>query len=157
MATDPSTWKLPRLRVDRDGLWYHEDQEVTHEGILATLREGLRHDVDGHYLQIGPVRVAVEVDDAPFVVIRAEDDGDDGLAVILNDGSREALRPETLRLGPGEVPYATVKEGRFQARFTRPAAYQLMQRLEDDPDSGGAALVLGPRRWVIPRAGLGPP
>ena len=37
MATDPSTWKLPRLRIDRDGLWYHEDAEVTHEGILATL------------------------------------------------------------------------------------------------------------------------
>lgn len=156
MASDPSTWKLPRLRIDRDGLWYHEDQEVTHEGILATLREGLLHDADGHYLQIGPVRVPVAVDDAPLVVIRAEEEGD-GLAVILNDGSREPLRPETVRLGPGEVPYATVKDGRFQARFNRAAAYQLMQRLEDDPGSGGAVLVLGSRRWVIPRAGLGPP
>lgn len=150
MASDPSTWKLPRLRIDRDGLWYHDDGEVTHEGILATLREGLRRDADGHYLQIGPVRVPVEVDDAPFVVLRAEDDGD-GLAVILNDGSREPLRPETLRLGPGEVPYATVKDGRFQARFNRAAAYQLLQRLAEDPVSGGAALVLGARRWAIPR------
>lgn len=154
MATDPSTWKLPRLRIDRDGLWYHEDQEVTHEGILATLREGLLRDADGHYLQIGPVRVPVEVDDAPLAVVRAEDDGD-GLAVILNDGSREPLRPETLRLGPGEVPYATVKDGRFQARFSRAAAYQLMQRLEDDPDGGSVALVLGSRRWVIPRVARG--
>ena len=154
MASDPSTWKLPRLRIDRDGLWYHEDQEVTHEGILATLREGLLHDAEGHYLQIGPVRVPVAVDDAPLVVIRAEDDGD-GLAVILNDGSREPLRPETVRLGPGEVPYATVKDGRFQARFNRAAAYQLMQRLVDDPETGGAALVLGPRRWVIPRVAAG--
>lgn len=150
MASDPSTWKLPRLRIDRDGLWYHDDVEVTHEGILATLRDGLLHDADGHYLQIGPVRVPVEVDDAPFVVLRAEDEGD-GLAVILNDGSREPLRPETLRLGPGEVPYATVKDGRFQARFNRAAAYQLLQRLAEDPVSGGAALVLGARRWTIPR------
>jgi hypothetical protein len=150
MVSDPSTWKLPRLRIDRDGLWYHDDVEVTHEGILATLRDGLLHDADGHYLQIGPVRVPVEVDDAPFVVLRAEDEGD-GLAVILNDGSREPLRPETLRLGPGEVPYATVKDGRFQARFNRAAAYQLLQRLAEDPVSGGAALVLGARRWTIPR------
>lgn len=150
MASDPSTWKLPRLRIDRDGLWYHDDGEVTHEGILATLREGLRRDADGHYLQVGPVRVPVEVDDAPFVVLRAENEGD-GLAVILNDGSRELLRPETLRLGPGEVPYATVKDGRFQARFNRAAAYQLLQRLAEDPASGGAALVLGARRWTIPR------
>jgi hypothetical protein len=154
VASDPSTWKLPRLRIDRDGLWYHEDQEVTHEGILATLREGLLHDAEGHYLQIGPVRVPVAVDDAPLVVIRAEDDGD-GLAVILNDGRREPLRLETLRLGPGEVPYATVREGRFRARFSRAAAYQLMQRLEDDPGSGSVALVLGSRRWVIPRVGQG--
>jgi hypothetical protein len=150
MDSDPSTWKLPRLRIDRDGLWYHDDGEITHEGILATLREGLRRDADGHYLQVGPVRVPVEVDDAPFVVLRAEDEGD-GLAVILNDGSREPLRPETLRLGPGEVPYATVKDGRFQARFNRAAAYQLLQRLAEDPASGGAALVLGARRWTIPR------
>lgn len=154
MATDPSTWKLPRLRIDRDGLWYHEDQEVTHEGILATLRDGLLRDAEGHYLQIGSVRVPVEVDDAPLVVIRAEDDAE-GLAVILNDGSREPLRPETLRLGPGEVPYATVRDGRFQARFNRAAAYQLMQRLEDDPPGGGVALVLGSRRWVIPRVARG--
>jgi uncharacterized protein len=150
MVSDPSTWKLPRLRIDRDGLWYHDDGEVTHEGILATLREGLRRDADGHYLQVGPVRVPVEVDDAPFVVLRAEDEGD-GLAVILNDGSRELLRPETLRLAPGEVPYATVKDGRFHARFNRAAAYQLLQRLAEDPASGGAALVLGARRWTIPR------
>ena len=150
MATDPSAWKLPRLRIDRDGLWYHEDAEVTHEGILASLRDGLLRDADGHYLQIGPVRVPVEVDDAPLVVVRVEADGE-GLAVILNDGSREALQPETLRLGPGEVPYATVKAGRFQARFSRAAAYQLLQRLEDDPESRSAALVIGPRRWIIPR------
>ena len=154
MATDPSTWKLPRLRIDRDGLWYHEDAEVTHEGILASLRDGLLRDADGHYLQIGPVRVPVEVDDAPLVVVRVEADGE-GLAVILNDGSREALQPETLRLGSGEVPYATVKEGRFQGRFSRAAAYQLLQRLEDDPESGRAALVLGPRRWIIPRVERG--
>jgi len=154
MPADPSTWKLPRLRIDRDGLWYHEDQEVTHEGILATLRDGLLRDAEGHYLQIGSVRVPVEVDDAPLVVIRAEDDAE-GLALILNDGSREPLRPETLRLGPGEVPYATVRDGRFQARFNRAAAYQLMQRLEDDPAGGGVALVLGSRRWVIPRVARG--
>src|SRR4029453_3023884 len=102
MASDPSTWKLPRLRIDRDGLWYHDDVEATHEGILATLRDGLLHAADGHYLQIAPVRGPVEGDDAPFVGLRREEEGA-GLAMILNDGSREALRPETLRLGPGEV------------------------------------------------------
>ena len=111
---------------------------------------GFRRDADGHYLQVGPVRVPVEVDDAPFVVLRAEDEGD-RLAVILNDGSREPLRPETLRLGPKR---GSVRDGEGRAlpgAFNRAAAYQLLQRLAEDPVSGGAALVLGARRWTIPR------
>ena len=52
-APDPSTWTLPRLRIDRDGAWFHDDAEVTHAGILANLRDSLRVDVEGHYLQIG--------------------------------------------------------------------------------------------------------
>ena len=71
-APDPSTWTLPRLRIDRDGAWFHDDAEVTHAGILANLCDNLRVDVEGHYLQIGPVRVPVEVEDAPFVVERVE-------------------------------------------------------------------------------------
>ena len=50
-APDPSTWTLPRLRIDRDGEWFHDDAEVTHAGILVNLRENLRVDDQGHYLR----------------------------------------------------------------------------------------------------------
>jgi len=72
VTADPATWTLPRLRIDRDGAWYHDDAEVTHAGILANLRGNLQVDEQGHYLRIGPVRVPVEVEDAPFVVERVE-------------------------------------------------------------------------------------
>ena len=49
---------------------------MTHPGILANLRENLRVDDDGHYLQVGPARVPVEVEDAPFVVVRVEARGE---------------------------------------------------------------------------------
>ncbi len=88
--TDPSKWTLPRLRITRDGEWLHDGEEVTHAGILANLRESLRVDERGHYLQIGPARVPVEVDDAPFVVLRVEPEGD-RLMLTLNDFSREPL------------------------------------------------------------------
>ena len=80
---DPSTWTLPRLRIDREGVWFHDDAEVTHAGIVANLRENLQVDERGHYLQIGPARVPVEVEDAPFVVERVEDEGGE-LVVTLN-------------------------------------------------------------------------
>ena len=75
-ASDSSAWKLPRLRIDRDGGWLHEGEEVTHEGILSSLRQGLQADAAGHFLQIGPVRVPVEVEDAPYTVVRLESDLD---------------------------------------------------------------------------------
>ena len=148
--SDPSTWKLPRLRIDRDGIWHHEDEEVTHAGILASLWEGLQRDAGGHHFRIGPVRVPVEVDDVPFIVVRAEPDGE-GLAVTLNDGTREALAPDTLWIGGGEAPYCVVKGGRFDARLSRAAAYQLLAHMSEDAAGGGTVLTLGGRRWPVPR------
>lgn len=148
-AIDPSTWKLPRLRIDRDGAWYHDDAEVTHAGILANLRAGLLVDGQGHHLQIGPVRVPVEVEDAPFVVERVEAEGD-GLVVTLNDGSREPLALQSLRVDERAIPRCRVKAGRFDARLSRAAAYQLLQLVEPGEGSGGAALVVGGRRHRVP-------
>jgi hypothetical protein len=147
-ASDPSTWTLPRLRIDRDGTWYHEDTEVTHAGIVANLREGLRRDGEGHYIQIGPVRIPVVVEDAPFLIVRVEEAGD-GLAVVLNDDTREPLRAETLRIGARGAPYVAVKDGRFEARFNRAAAYQLLQRAEGE-EGGSLTLVIGGRRYRVP-------
>ena len=48
---DRSVWRLPRLRIDRDGVWLHEGEEVTHPGILDDLRSNLRVDAEGHYVQ----------------------------------------------------------------------------------------------------------
>jgi len=141
-SSDSSTWKLPRLRIDRDGGWFHEGEEVCHEGILASLHQGLQVDAAGHFLQIGPVRVPVEVEDAPFAVIRFEAEGD-AFALWLSDGSREALDPGSLRLREGDVPYCTVKGGRFDARFSRAAAWQLLRRVEVQPGGGPPRLLVG--------------
>ena len=155
-ASLPSGWKLPRLRITRDGEWLHEDEEVTHPGILANLRENLRVDADGHYLQVGPARVPVEVDDAPFVVVRVAPDGED-LAVTLNDLTREPLAAETLGFDPGGVPHCRVKGGRFSARLSRAATYQLFERIEYDEREGRATLVIGPRRYPLTLPGSASP
>jgi hypothetical protein len=114
--SDPSTWKLPRLRIDRDGAWFHEDEEVTHEGILANLRENLQIDEQGHHLRIGPVRVPVEVEDTPFVIVRVEREGD-ALFVTRNDLGREPLAVYTLPIAALGVAGGGVQDGGFTARL----------------------------------------
>lgn len=145
---DPSTWKLPRLRITRDGTWLHEGEEVTHPGILATLWESLRVDAAGHYMEIGPVRVPVEVEDAPFVVVRVE--ADEGrLALTLSDLTREPLSPASLRFAADGVPHCRVKGDRFRARLSRAATYQLLQHVEYEAGGKSAVLVVGDRRYPL--------
>jgi hypothetical protein len=148
-ARDRSLWRLPRLRIDREGVWLHEGEEVTHPGILDDLRNNLRVDAQGHYVQAGGVRVPVEVEDAPYVISRVESEGDE-LVVTLSDASRERLAVETLRFDSASVPYCRVKEGRFLARLSRAATYQLLLHAQYDESERAAALVVGGARHQVP-------
>ena len=146
----PDTWKLPDLRVDRDGEWYDEGVQITHAGILANLRGTLRHDADGYFIQTR-VRIPVRVDDVPFVIARVERQGDE-LHAWLNDGTDERLEPGSLRLGAGDVPYASVKRDAFEARFNRAAAWQLLRLADYDEASGAGTLRLRGGEWPLRRA-----
>ena len=145
---DPS-WTLPKLRVDVDGNWYDDDVEITHHGVLANLRGNLRRDAEGYFLQTR-VRIPVTVDDVPWVVTRIER-RDDRLHAILNDGSETAVDPATLRIGPGDVPYCTVKDGAFEARLSRAATFQLLALGEYDECTERGALHLAGRRYELKR------
>jgi hypothetical protein len=140
------------FRIDREGVWRHEGVEVTHPGVLRNLYANLRADGETHYLQVGPRRVPVEVDDSPFVVVRAETRPDqESVGLHLSDGSHEPLDPGTLILDRRGVPYCRVKGGEFRARLSVAAWLQLAAIVEIDPRSGETVLLLGPRRIVLRR------
>jgi hypothetical protein len=136
--------------VSRDGVWFDDDVEVTHPGILANLRGNLRRDAQGYFIQTR-VRIPVDVEDVPWVVTRVERRGE-VLSVVLSDGSREDVDPTTLRLGAGDVPYCAVKGGTFEARFSRAAAFQLLALAEYDESTGRGTLRLGAREIPLERA-----
>ena len=145
----PEGWKLPRLRIDRDGDWYDDDVQVTHPGILANLRGNLRKDDEGYFLQTR-VRIPVVVDDAPWVVTRVEPRGE-RLHVVLNDGSEADVDATTVRLDRGDVPYCRVK-GDFDARLSRAATFQLLTLAEYDEATGRGTLRLGERLVPLRRS-----
>lgn len=139
---------LPKLKVDRDGEWFADGKEITHAGVLANLRGNLSLDAEGYFVQAGPARIPVEVEDTPFTVLRVESEGS-GLRLTLNDQSQEWLDPPTLRLTRDQVPYCRIKAGQFEARFTRAAAYQLGQLVDYDEDTDRATLILGGSRYDL--------
>ena len=145
----PPGFTLPRLRIGRDGTWYDGDEEVTHAGIVANLWSNLRVDDAGHHLQIGPMRVPVEVDDVPFVVERVERRGD-GARADADRRDPRAARPGRAAARGRRGAYCRVKGGRFEARFDRAATYQLLQHVAGE-DADRAELVLGTARYPLRR------
>jgi uncharacterized protein len=127
-----------KLVIDREGRWYQNGAEIIHQAIYLTFCNALEKTADGEYrVTLGRETCRVEVEDAPFVVQRV-DEGDDGkLYLLLNDRTSEPFEPEKFRIGDSDVPYTDIKDGRFHARFSRPAYYQLAEHIVFD-DSGKA-------------------
>ncbi|OLB06066.1 MAG: hypothetical protein DMD98_03315 [Candidatus Rokuibacteriota bacterium] len=145
----PPEWKVPKLRIDVNGDWFDDDVEVTHPGVLANLRANLRRDAQGYFIQTR-VRIPVDVADAPLVVVRFER-SDGGFVAFLNDGTQERIEPPALRIGPRDIPYCAVRNGTFEARFSRAAAYQLLGMAEYDERTGRGVLRHGTREHELQR------
>ena len=152
----PGPFTLPAgtFRIDREGAWRHEGQEVTHPGVVGNLYANLRVDEQGHYLQVGPARIPVQVDDTPFVVTRVQVLSPNTPALLrlyLSDGREEAVDPAGIWIGPNGAPYCRIKGGRFLARFSVAAWLQLAEVVEEERGTGRPVLVLGGRRIPLAR------
>ena len=123
------------LRIDRDGTWFHEGVEIVRKDIRNYFSRHLVRNGDGGYLvRIGGDECPVIAEDAPFVVIRIERDSCDGLGMLLNDGAAEPLDLQTLEIRDSNVPYCRVRTD-LEARFSRPAYYQLVEFIEYDEEA----------------------
>jgi hypothetical protein len=151
------------IRIDRDGRFIHEGEEVRHEGLRRALFRWLDAEPDGRVvLRLDAERFAyVDVDDTPLVARAARLDGvgaGERVLLALSDGAEEPLDPATLTLDGAGVLRARVRGGKLAARLDTSAVAALADRLSE-PAAGGpdrpghpalATLTLGGRRHPIP-------
>jgi hypothetical protein len=142
------------IRVDAEGKWFYRGAEIIRQDIVKLFMENLELDDQGRYIiSWRGQRCYIEVEDTPFVVwqtVCVEKDGQpERLILKLNDGSEEVLEPSSLIIGANNVPYCLVRGGRFRARFSRRAYYQLARLIQEDPHTGGFFFQLGGRRWEV--------
>ncbi len=139
-----------KLKIDKDGRWFQNGAEITHQQIYLMFNDMLEETSDeGYRIRMGREICSVEVEDAPFVVLRMIDEDSDGLHMELNDKTREPFDPERFWIGAGNVPYCRVKEDRFHARFSRPAYYQVAELIEQDQSESRFYFVRGDVRVPI--------
>jgi len=121
-----------RISFRHDGRWYSDDEPINNPRIARLFSQCLRQTDDGRWqIAMADERALVEIEDTPWVVTRATDDGRGAFTLRLNDASEETLDPASLTVGAGNVLYTRVKGGRHLARFLRPAYYQLAQAIEE--------------------------
>lgn len=140
------------LVLDREGMWHHQGQPVTHQRLAAALHRWLdRDDETGRYiLKAGEQWCFINVEDVPFQVLRvtiAPRGLNTEINLELSDGSKEELSYGSLEQRRDDSLCCTVKGGRFVARFSRTAAFALGQHVELDGDD--LTLQAGGRSWTV--------
>jgi hypothetical protein len=139
-AIDPTR----KISFGKDGWWYANDERIHNRRINTLFSQHLRKTEAGTYeIAIGWDKVAVEIDDAPYVVTRVTGNPAEGFTLRLNDESEERLDPATLTIGQENVLYCRVKNGEHPARFLRSAYYQLAAHVQEDAEKGTFFLQLG--------------
>jgi uncharacterized protein len=102
------------MRIARDGTWFYMNSPIGRKPLYKLFSSILRHDDDGKYYLVTPVeKCGIEVEDAPFLAVRMQAEGegagqritletnvDDIVAVGPAHPLRFAEEPETRGLKP---------------------------------------------------------
>jgi hypothetical protein len=125
------------MRIARDGTWFYMNSPIGRKPLVKLFSSVLRRDEDGKYYLVTPVeKCGLTVEDAPFLAIRMQAEGEGRNQVIRfetqvdDDVTVDAAHPlrfET-EIGTGGLkPYVLVR-ARLEALVSRALFYDLVGR-----------------------------
>jgi hypothetical protein len=119
-----------RFYVDKDCNWFQDDKPITHRGIYNFNYKNLKISDDGEFfVQEGNSKAFVKFEDKPFLVRSVDLISRNQISLNLNDSTIEKLDVQTLYF-ENNIPYCKIKEKLFDAKFSRPALYQISQAID---------------------------
>jgi uncharacterized protein len=130
--------------IARDGTWFYMGSPIGRQPLVKLFASVLRREADGYWLVTPAERGRIQVEDAPFVAVAVERDGDGpsprlifrtNLDEFVTLGPDHPLRVETESDGQ-PVPYIRVRDG-LDARLARPVFYELVDLGVEQPAGGG--------------------
>jgi uncharacterized protein len=143
------------IKIDKEGVWYYKGAHMFRKDILCVFFEHLQIDECGKYLiELNEERYYIDVEDTAFVVAAVNKTKlpgicSDQIDVHLNDDSCEKLEMNSLYIGDDNVLYCRVKEGRFNARFSRKSYYQLAEFIEQAENENHYFINLNGEKYFI--------
>lgn len=148
--------------IRKDGLWLHEGTPIGREALVRLFSTILRKDPEGYVLVTPVEKLAITVEDAPFIAVRVDRQGDTlrfltNVGDVVEAGPDNPIRVEADSDSGEPRPYVHVRRG-LEALIARPVFYDLAEMAErrDTPDgpkmsvaSNGAWFALGPLETAV--------
>lgn len=147
------------MEIKADGTWFYMGTPIGRHSLVKLFSSVLRKDDDGKTYLVTPVeRVGITVEDAHFIVVEMNAQGDQDDQVItfrtnMDDvvevGADHPLRFEIVADNQGVKPYVTVR-GRLQGVLARPVMYELISHGEEIEIEGRMMFALRSKGEVFP-------
>jgi hypothetical protein len=129
--------------IKKDGRWFHEGSPIGREALVRLFSTVLRKDPDGFHLVTPVEKMRVTVEDAPFVAVRVDREGDaltftTNVGDTVRAGPENPIRVETAADGEPR-PYVHVRRG-LEALISRPVFYELVEMADTRETPAGPVL-----------------
>ena len=130
--------------IRRDGLWFHEGSPIGREALVRLFSTVLRKDPDGFHLVTPVEKMRITVEDAPFIAVAVDRDGETlrfttNVGDVVEAGPGNPIRVD-MDAATGEPrPYLHVRRG-LEALIRRPVFYQLVEMGEVRDSAEGPVL-----------------
>ena len=130
------------IRIRKDGVWFHEGTPIGREALVRLFSTVLRLDSDGYHLVTPVEKMRITVEDAPFIAVRVDREGDvlkflTNVGDVVEAGPDNIIRVETDPETGEPRPYLHVRRG-LEALIARPVFYELAEMAQPRDTEGGS-------------------
>ena len=148
------------MRIATDGTWFYQKTPIGRIALVKLFASVLKHEDDRHFLVTPVEKVAITVDDAPFLAVEMEvTERGTGQRLTFRtnvDDVVECSADHALRFEPeagtgGLKPYLHVRRGLW-AKVARPVFYDLVELGEERDVEGRAMFGIASRGAFFPMA-----
>jgi hypothetical protein len=138
------------IRIAADGSWYHEGRVFQRPALVKLFASILRKEKTGYYLVTPVEKLAIQVDDAPFVACLLElvdSNGQQALVFTTNIGEqviaddRHPIRVVIDPVSEEPRPYVLVRD-QLEALIGRNAFYEMLNLAEASERDGKQVLTI---------------
>ena len=117
--------------IKKNGLWFHEGTPIGREALVRLFSTVLRKDPDGFVLVTPGEKLSITVEDAPFIAVRVDREGDalrfiTNVGDVVEAGPDNAIRVDVNPASGEPRPYLHVRRG-LEALIARPVFYELVE------------------------------